>query len=202
MAGSGKHWILNMLVVRPRPHIGIDPTKESFVPMPSLVKTSLIARFRSLSLAAAMALSMGSPALMTATPAHAATGDVIEIKGEIIDTWCYFSGVMGGTDAVVGSAHHTCALWCAAGGIPVGVRSDDGKVYMVLKYKGEGSAAQTDTIMEVQSHVITAKGRHFLRDGIDYLIVDDVVADEGITNLNHNDFGAVPPFSAPKKPKK
>lgn len=140
--------------------------------------------------------------LMVASgPARSATGDVIEIKGEIIDTWCYFSGVMGGTDAVVGSAHHTCALWCAAGGIPVGVRTDEGKVFMVLKYKGEEPLAQTDTIMEVQSNVITAKGKHFLRDGVDYLIVEDVVANDGITNVNHEDFGAVPPFSAPKKPK-
>ena len=41
--------------------------------------------------------------------AQAAEGERIQVKGEIIDTWCYYSGVMGGPDAVVGSAHHTCA---------------------------------------------------------------------------------------------
>ena len=56
-----------------------------------------------------------------AFPAGAAEGTRIEVTGEIIDTWCYYSGVMGGADAVVGSAHHTCALWCSAGGIPVGL---------------------------------------------------------------------------------
>ncbi|MEM8748911.1 MAG: hypothetical protein AAGF28_01315 [Pseudomonadota bacterium] len=132
---------------------------------------------------------------------QAATGEMVEIKGEIIDTWCYFSGVMGGPDAVVGTAHHTCALWCAAGGIPVGVRTEEGKVFMVLKYKGEDAVAPSDAIMEVQSNVITAKGKHFLRDGVDYLIVEDVIANDGITNLNHEDYGAVPPFSAPKKKK-
>ncbi|MEM7302871.1 MAG: hypothetical protein AAF468_17475 [Pseudomonadota bacterium] len=157
--------------------------------------------FKSATLALA-ALSLG--ALTSATPVALAanTGKTIEIKGEIIDTWCYFSGVMGDTDAVVGSAHHTCALWCAAGGIPVGVLAEDGKVYMVLKYKSDDALAPTDAIMEVQSDVITAKGRHFLRDGMNYLIVDDVIANDGITNLNHEDYGAVPPFSAPKKPKK
>ena len=42
----------------------------------------------------------------------------VQVTGEIMDTWCYYSGVMGGRDAVVGSSHHTCAVWCAAGGIP------------------------------------------------------------------------------------
>lgn len=127
------------------------------------------------------------------------TPKMVEIKGEVIDTWCYLSGVMGGPDAVVGSAHHTCALWCAAGGIPVGVRAQDGTVYMVLKVKGEGPLAQTDTIMEIQSDTIVAKGAHYVRDGVNYLVVENVVSNEGITNLNHEDFGPVPGFSVPEK---
>ena len=133
---------------------------------------------------------------------HAATpAKTVEIKGEVIDTWCYLSGVMGGPDAVTGSAHHTCAVWCAAGGIPVGVLTEDGTIYMVLKLEGEDALAQSDSILTIQSDVITAKGKHYLRDGVNYLIVEKVVANDGITNLNHEDYGAVPPFSAPKKKK-
>jgi hypothetical protein len=123
----------------------------------------------------------------------------IEIKGEIIDTWCYLSGVMGGQDAVIGTAHHTCALWCAAGGIPVGVLDEDGQIYMVLKLKGEDTLKQSDSIMEIQSDVITAKGLHYVRDGVNYLIVEDVIANDGISNFNHEDYGSVPPNSFPKK---
>ncbi len=136
------------------------------------------------------------------TPALAATaGKVVEIKGEIIDTWCYFSGVMGDSDATRGTAHHTCALWCAAGGIPVGVRTEEGDVYMVLKFKGEDPLEQSDTIMEIQSDIITARGMHYLRDGVNYIVVEDVVANDGITYLSHEDYDSVPPFSAPKKKK-
>lgn len=132
-------------------------------------------------------------------PANSATeAKPVEIRGEIIDTWCYLSGVMGGEDAVVGSAHHTCALWCAAGGIPVGVLDEDGTIYMVLKLQGEGAYAKTDNIMEIQSDVITAKGMHYVRDGVNYLIVEDVISNEGITKLTHEDFGSVPPNSFPK----
>jgi len=139
-------------------------------------------------------------AIAISLPAFAATeSKVIEVKGEIIDTWCYFSGVMGGPDAVTGTAHHTCALWCAAGGIPIGMRTEDGKVFMVLKIKGHQPLEPIDAIMEIQSQVVTAKGKHFQRDGVDYIIVEDVIANDGITKLNHEDYGPVPPFSGPKK---
>lgn len=137
-------------------------------------------------------------ATLSPSKGHAKTEAVpINVTGEIIDTFCYLSGVMGGPDAVVGSAHHTCALWCAAGGIPIGVRADDGTIYMVLKIKDEDPLALTDTIMELQSDRVTAKGLHYLRDGINYIVVSEVVSNEGVTNKNHEDFGVVPPFSFP-----
>ena len=115
----------------------------------------------------------------------------------MIDTWCYFSGVMGGPDAVVGTAHHTCALWCAAGGIPVGLLADDGTVYMVIKWRGSADVADGATLLSVQSHRLTADAIHYQRDGIHYLVVEKIVADEGIVNLSHEDYGVTPPFAFP-----
>ena len=139
--------------------------------------------------AALLALCLTGPAF--------ADGERVQIKGEIIDTWCYFSGVMGGPEAVVGSAHHTCALWCAAGGIPVGVLAEDGTVYMVLKWAGDGDVV-SETILKVQSHEIEADGIVHERDGVKYLIVEKIIADNGITNQNHEDFGVTPGFAIPK----
>jgi hypothetical protein len=140
---------------------------------------------------------------LAAMPLRAATAEATQVKvtGEIIDTWCYYSGVMGSQDAVVGSAHHTCALWCAAGGIPVGVLADDGTVYMVLKLEGKAPLADKDSLLEIQSDRVTANGMHYVRDGVNYIVVEQVVANEGITNKNHEDFGPVPPFAIPE-PKK
>jgi len=142
---------------------------------------------------ALMALLMGSP-----FSAAAETGTRIQIKGEIIDTWCYFSGVMGGPDAVVGSAHHTCALWCSAGGIPVGLLGEDGEVYMVLKIEGSDGSASGDTQLKLASHVIEADGMLYERDGLKYLVVEEVVADLDIQVENHLDYGTIPPFAIPK----
>lgn len=136
-------------------------------------------------------------ALTLASPVAAAEGERIQITGEIIDTWCYFSGVMGGPDAVTGTAHHTCALWCSAGGIPVGLLGDDGEVYMVLKIEGDDANAMGDTQLSLASHEITADGMLYKRDGLNYLVVEQVVSDAGITKMNHEDYGVVPPFAIP-----
>jgi len=130
-------------------------------------------------------------------PAYATTGERIQVTGEVIDTWCYYSGVMGGPDAVTGSAHHTCALWCAAGGIPVGLLDETGKVYMVLKWEGHDKVGDGKTLLSVQSHKLVADGVHYERDGIDYILVEQIVSDEGVTLLNHEDYGFVPPFAEP-----
>lgn len=143
-------------------------------------------------------LVLGAGLALAALPAAAAEGERVRVTGEMIDSWCYFSGVMGGPEATVGTAHHTCALWCAAGGIPVGLKADDGSVYMVVKWQGAGDVATGDTLLEVASHRLTAEGLHYTRDGIDYLLVEEVVADEGIVNVTHDDFGVVPPFAFPE----
>lgn len=130
--------------------------------------------------------------------ALAAEGERVEVRGEIIDTWCYYSGVMGGPDAVVGTAHHTCALWCSAGGIPVGLLGEDGEVYMVLKIEADDQSASGDTQLRLASHEVTADGMLYRRDGLNYLVVGEVVTDHGITNLSHDIYGPVPGFAIPE----
>jgi hypothetical protein len=142
---------------------------------------------------ATLALAMTIP-----VSAQAAEGEQVTIRGEAIDTWCYFSGVMGGPDAVVGSAHHTCALWCSAGGIPVGLLGEDGEVYMVLKMGDSDASNGGDSQLHIASHTITAQGTLYKRDGINYVVVADVVADDDIINQTHEDFGVVPSFAIPK----
>ena len=142
-------------------------------------------------------LALAVPLVLAPPPLAAAEGQRIQVTGEIIDTWCYYSGVMGSPDAVVGSAHHTCALWCSAGGIPVGVLAEDGTVYMVLKVGADTQSAGGDTLLRLAAHTVEADGMLYQRDGLNYLVVSDVVADLDITNQNHNDYGNVPPFSIP-----
>lgn len=157
--------------------------------------------FRNALSAAAVAASAAG--MLAAGQVHAAgDGEHVQVTGEIMDTWCYLSGVMGGPESTLGTAHHTCAMWCAAGGIPVGLRTDDGEIYMVLKLEGAGTADGSPAVLEVQSDRITADGMAYERNGIKYLIVEQIVSNEGITNVSHEDYGLVPPFAIPKDAKK
>jgi len=119
--------------------------------------------------------------------AHAAAQRV-KVTGEVIDTWCYLTEIM----YPEGSAHHQCAIWCAAGGIPVGIKGDDDKVYMVLKLGDDSASVANPGIMEIQSHKITVDGDLYVRDGINYLLISQVVDDAGIVNLTHDEYGIQP----------
>ena len=130
--------------------------------------------------------------------ANAAEGTRVQVTGEIVDTWCYYSGVMGGPDAVVGTAHHTCALWCSAGGIPVGILADDGTMYTILKVDEDDASAGGDTLLSLASYNVTADGMLYARDGINYLVVSRVEAADEITNLTHEDYGPIPGFAIPE----
>ncbi len=134
-----------------------------------------------------------------ASQAQAAQGTQVQITGEIIDTWCYVSEVMGGSEAVTGSAHHQCAVWCAAGGIPVGLLAEDGTVYFVLSLGGDDNSVSNEAVLDIQSHQITVDATLHERDGMKYLMVSKIVEDAGIVNINHEDFGVVPPFAVPKQ---
>lgn len=132
-------------------------------------------------------------------PAVAADEGIrVQITGEIMDTWCYFSGVMGGSDAVIGTAHHTCALWCSARGILAGLLGDDGIVYMVLEIGNDDASASGDTQLRFARHTVTADGMLYERDGLNYLVVEEVIAGLDIQEFNAEEYGTVPPFPIPK----
>lgn len=121
-------------------------------------------------------------------PASAATAERVKITGEIIDSWCYITEIM----FAEGTAHHQCALWCAAGGVPVGILGEDGQVYMVLKLGEDDTSVANPAIMRIQTHQVTVDGSVYDRDGIKYLVVNKVIDDSGIVKRNHEDYGIQP----------
>ena len=143
--------------------------------------TSIRTRFRAAFLGAAiLAAAFG------AMPAQAAQR--VEVTGEVIDSWCYLTEIM----YPEGTAHHQCALWCAAGGIPVGILADDGTVYIVLKLEDDTTSVANPAVMEIQSHRVRIEADLYLRDGINYLVINRVLGDEGVVKLTHDDYGIQP----------
>ena len=125
-------------------------------------------------------------AILGATSAQAAQR--VEVTGEVIDSWCYLTEIM----YPEGSAHHQCALWCAAGGIPVGILADDGTVYIVLKFEDDATSVANPAVMAIQSHRVRVEGDLYPRDGINYLVVNRILGDEGVVKLTHDEYGIQP----------
>jgi hypothetical protein len=146
-----------------------------------LPKETIVIRFGTI----ALALLLGS---VFSGSALAAAGERVKVTGEVIDSWCYITEIM----FPEGSAHHQCAVWCAAGGIPVGILGDDGTVYMVLKMGDDANSVANPAVLEIQSHRVKVDGALYRRDGINYLVVDRVLADEGIVKVNHEEWGVQP----------
>lgn len=135
-------------------------------------------------IALALALSMG----LVSSMASAATPKRVKITGEIVDTWCYITEIMYG----LGTAHHKCAIWCAMGGIPVSIMGRDGKTYMILRVEGDDTSVANPKIVTIQTHEVTVDGDLYERDGVNYLLVNQVADDKGIVNLSHKEYGVQP----------
>ncbi len=127
-------------------------------------------------------------AALWVTAAQAAAPQRVEVTGEVIDSWCYITEIM----YPEGTAHHQCALWCAAGGIPVGILGDDGEVYLVLKMGDDTTSVANPTVLDIQTHRVRVDGDLYLRDGMKYLLVERIITDDGIVNQTHDKYGIQP----------
>jgi hypothetical protein len=136
--------------------------------------------------ASGLGLTAALAVLGAAGPAAAA--ERVQVTGELVDTWCAVSGIM----YAYGTAHHQCAVWCAVGGIPVSLKAEDGGFYMVLKIEGDAVNVANPKLVTIQGHRVTVDGELHARDGVNYLLVDQVATDEGIVNLTHAEYGIVP----------
>lgn len=119
---------------------------------------------------------------------QAAAAERVSVTGEVIDSWCYVTQIM----YAQGTAHHQCALWCAAGGVPVAIRAGEDEVYFVLKLEGDGRNVANPRVLRMQTHEVTVEGDLYRRDGLNYLVVDQVQDDAGIVNETHQEHGIVP----------
>ena len=115
-------------------------------------------------------------------------GETVKITGEIIDSWCYLTEIM----YPLGTAHHQCAVWCAVGGIPVGILADDGTPYILLSFQGKDQSEANPALLDLQTHHVVLEGTAFERDGMHYLVADRLVEDNGITNLTEEEYGIQP----------
>src|SRR6266478_1431660 len=83
----------------------------------------------------------------------------VTVKGEVLDMACYLD------HGAHGEKHAQCAATCIESGLPVGIKGEDGKTYLLI---GEHKPLNK-TLAEYAGKTITVKGKLATRDGINLI---------------------------------
>ncbi len=83
----------------------------------------------------------------------------IMVKGEILDMACYLD------HGATGDKHASCAKTCIESGLPVGIKTSDGKVYLLI---GEHKP-MNKALAPYAAKTITVKGKAVTRDGFNMI---------------------------------
>jgi hypothetical protein len=94
-----------------------------------------------------------------------AQGQEILVKGEVLDMTCYIAYNLSGPE------HAKCARDCIRNGLPVGIKSEDGKVYLLTGKPGHSVNAE---LADYAAKIVTIKGKESIRDGFAQLQVEEI----------------------------
>jgi len=107
--------------------------------------------------AASAALALAPLAARAADTAQA--GESTTVTGEVLDMACYLD------HGAHGEKHADCAKMCISSGLPVGIKSADGTVYLLI---GEHKPANA-MLADYAAKTITVRGKLVSRDGMHLL---------------------------------
>ena len=108
---------------------------------------------------------MAVAALLVARVAPAADDQMVTVTGEVLDMACYLD------HGAHGEKHAECAKTCIESGLPVGIKTADGKVYLVI---GEHKPLNKE-LAPLAAKTVTLKGKLVTRDGISMLENAEIV---------------------------
>jgi hypothetical protein len=89
----------------------------------------------------------------------------VTVKGEVVDMACYVD------HGAHGEKHAQCAQTCIESGLPVGIKGEDGKTYLLI---GEHKPLNKE-LAQYAGKTITVKGKLVSRDGINMIANAEIV---------------------------
>jgi hypothetical protein len=120
-------------------------------------------------LAAAVLISVSITALLMKRSDHrrssVAGAQEILVTGEVLDLTCYIASNLSGPD------HAECARVCIRSGEPAGIKTKDGKIYLLTGEPGHSVNAE---LADYAAQTVTIKGRQTVRDGFAQLQVEEI----------------------------
>lgn len=86
-------------------------------------------------------------------------GKEVSVSGEVVDMVCYID------HGAIGPKHADCAQKCIEMGLPVGIKAEDGKTYLLI---GEHKPINSE-LASLAAKTITVKGKLVSRDGFNMI---------------------------------
>ncbi len=114
---------------------------------------------RKVTLIAATLLLAG--ALFAHRPAVA--DDDVTLQGEIVDMACYIG------KGLKGSAHKSCAQLCAKKGVPLGILTDSGELYLLLD--DHNNPDPYDAVKKLAGEKAEVVGKKYNKQGVAGVVV-------------------------------
>ena len=108
---------------------------------------------------------LSTSVLVTATVRAEEATELTTVKGEVLDMACYLD------HGAHGEKHADCAKTCISSGLPVGLKGEDGKTYLLI---GEHKPMNQE-LAPYAAKTITVRGKLVTRDGINLLANAEIV---------------------------
>ncbi|MFC4874122.1 hypothetical protein [Negadavirga shengliensis] len=93
-------------------------------------------------------------------------GEEISVTGEVLDLSCYMAG------GAKGEGHKGCAEKCINNGMPMGLLTADGKVYLLVEDHKNASPYQS--LKNHAAEQVDVTGKHFVRNGMASIVIGKV----------------------------
>ena len=93
----------------------------------------------------------------------ASAQDDVTVQGEVIDMACYMA------KGSKGAAHKACAQMCAKKGVPIGVLTDGGEVYLLLD--DHNNPDPYDAAKKLAGDRAEISGKKFSKQGVASIVV-------------------------------
>jgi len=112
-------------------------------------------------------VSVVSLLLVAALAAGTDTGQLISVKGYVLDSACAF------TKNLKKPISAECAVACAKAGSPLVILSDEGTVYWPIA-ETTPSSGQNERLLPFAGKKVTASGKVFQRGGSSALVIEKI----------------------------
>lgn len=90
------------------------------------------------------------------------------VKGEVLDMSCYMS------KGAKGAGHKQCAEMCLKKGLPAGLLTSNGQVYLLVEDHDKADAY--NTVIKHAADQVQITGTYANKNGVQALVVEDVKA--------------------------